>query len=178
MGTQTEVPRPTSSGALVVSKENGEIIETYKSWYKYCGKITCSMSTMLLCVAIVVVVVFYLFILRGQNRNDQVLTIGIGMVNSIQIFIMNKIYTWLAYKLNEWERHRLQQDYYNNLVIKRIIFIVFNSFYSLFYIAFWDTNELYNDDKVRLTAVRTQLVTLFLMAIFLQNTLEILFPWL
>merc|ERR1712129_230741 len=33
-------------------------------------------------------------------------------------------------------------------------------------------------DIARLAAVRTQLVTLFLMAIFLQNSLEILFPWL
>lgn len=112
------------------------------------------------------------------------MTIGIGMANSIQIFIMNKLYTWLAYKLNEWEGHRLQQEYYNNLVVKRIIFIVFNSFYSLFYIAFLDPrydrdgytkNE---NDQYRLAAVRTQLVTLFIMAIVLQNTLEILFPWL
>ena len=74
------------------------------------------------------------------------MTVGIGMINSVQIFVMNKIYTWLAYKLNEWEGHRLQQEYYNNLVIKRIIFIVFNLFYSLFYIAFID--DRYNVEGV------------------------------
>eukprot|EP01083_Nonionella_stella_P083763 231668_1 len=173
---ETEVPRPSFKGEITVSKENGELIETYKNWYAYCCKITVSMSTMVLCVAIVVVIVATLFLLRGQNRNNQILTVGIGMANAVQIFIMNKLYTWLAYKLNEWEGHRLQQDYYNNLVIKRIIFIVFNSFYSLFYIGFWDDNPLYDDNEVRLEAIRTQLVTLFLMALFLQNTLEVLFP--
>eukprot|EP01083_Nonionella_stella_P083761 231663_1 len=173
---QTEVPRPSFRGKKTVSKENGELIETYNNWYSYCCKITFSMSTMVLCVAIVVVIVATLFVLRGQNRDNQVLTVGIGMANAVQIFIMNKLYTWLAYKLNEWEGHRLQQDYYNNLVIKRIIFIVFNSFYSLFYIGFWDDNPLYDDNEVRLEAIRTQLVTLFLMALFLQNTLEVLFP--
>ena len=89
---------------------------------------------------------------------------------------MNKIYTWLAYKLNEWEGHRLQQEYYNNLVIKRIIFIVFNSFYSLFYIAFIDNRTDYEDNTVRLEALRMQLIILFFMAIIYQNSLEILFP--
>ena len=185
---QTEIPRPTFSGKIQVSKMNGEIIETYRNWWTYCLKIIFSMSTMLLCVAIVVVIVFSLFILRGSiNDNDpnsDYMTIGIGMLNSIQIFIMNKIYTFLAYKLNEWEGHRLQQEYYNNLVIKRIIFIVFNSFYSLIQIAFLDPR--YNDnlktkrenDIIRLKAVQTQLITLFVMAIILQNSLEILFPWL
>lgn len=175
---ETEIPRPTFTGKIAVSKQNGAIVETYANWWSHCCKITCSLSTMLLCVAIVIATVFALFILRGSNRNNQPLTIGIGMINSLQIFIMNKIYTSLAYKLNEWEGHRLEQDYYNNLVIKRIIFIVFNSFYSLFYIAFFDDNPIYDTDRTRLMAVRTQLITLFLMALFLQNTLEILFPWL
>eukprot|EP00484_Ammonia_sp_Unknown_P021140 CAMPEP_0197037500 /NCGR_PEP_ID=MMETSP1384-20130603/14694_1 /TAXON_ID=29189 /ORGANISM="Ammonia sp." /LENGTH=845 /DNA_ID=CAMNT_0042467813 /DNA_START=23 /DNA_END=2560 /DNA_ORIENTATION=- len=173
---QTEVPRPAFSGRMVISKENGEIIETYQSWFAYVCKITFSMSTMVLCIAIVMAVVAALFILRGE-QNDEYLSIGVGMLNSIQIFIMNKIYTWLAYRLNEWEGHRLQQDYYNNLVVKRIIFIVFNSFYSLFYIAFFDDTYTGND-RARLAAIRTQLLTLFIMALVLQNSMELLFPWL
>ena len=89
-------------------------------------------------------------------------------VNAVWIFITNKIYTFIAYKLNEWEGHRLQQDYYNNLVIKRIVFIVFNSFYSLFVIAFFD-DAYGSDDKARLVALRTQLLTLFGTAIVINN---------
>eukprot|EP01083_Nonionella_stella_P025612 70542_1 len=65
---ETEVPRPTFSGKIQVSLENAEIIETYKSWYAYCCKITCSMSTMLLCVASVVAIVAGLFILKRQQK--------------------------------------------------------------------------------------------------------------
>eukprot|EP01084_Bolivina_argentea_P265684 450445_1 len=119
--TETEIPRPSFSGEMIISSETGEYTETYRSGCEYFCKVTFSMSTMLLCICIVVGIVITLFWLRGNHENVRGLTIGIGMANAIQIFIMNKIYTYLAYMLNEWEGHRLQQDYYNNLVIKRII---------------------------------------------------------
>ena len=75
---------------------------------------------------------------------------------------MNALYTKLAYTLNAFEGHRLQQEYYDSLVIKRITFIIVNSFNSLFYIAFYDTkyeNEQGDTDKLRLQALRIQLVT-------------------
>ena len=110
-----------------------------------------------------------------QIIDNKELSLGLGVLNSIQIFVMNKVYTYLALKLNEWEQHRLEQEFYDNLVIKRIIFIIFNSFYSLFYIAFIDDNPANDEDENRLEAVKLQLITLFVTALVLQNTLE-LFP--
>ena len=79
--------------------------------------------------------------------------------------------------LNDWEGHRLHEEYYNQLVIKRISFIVINSFYSLFYIAFFDQRQEYTQDNtLRLEALRMQLVILFLMAIIYQNIMEIFCP--
>lgn len=79
--------------------------------------------------------------------------------------------------MNDWEGHRLHEEYYNQLVVKRISFIVINSFYSLFYIAFFDQRREYvNDKTVRLKALRMQLVILFFMAIVYQNIMEIFCP--
>ena len=177
---QTEVPRPTFKGHTYVSEENGEIIESHKKICSYpCGywlKVIFSLSTMLLLLGLVVVVVIYIWFIGNKNRDNRVLSFGLGVLNSVQIFVMNKIYTWLAYKLNEWEGHRLQQEYYNSLVIKRIIFITWNSFYSLLYIAFFDPNPAYNDNTARLYAVQLQLATLFFTAVILQNFAEFGLP--
>ena len=144
-------------------------------------KRVCSFTSLLFCLAIAISAVIALFILKNSITNDSTgaLTIGTGVANAIWIQISNRVYTTLAIKLNEWEGHRLQQDYYNALVLKRIFFIVFNSFYSLFLIAFGgDTFNNYESDTdpQRLNDLLTQLLTLFFSAIVINNSLELVFP--
>eukprot|EP00485_Elphidium_margaritaceum_P000580 CAMPEP_0202702860 /NCGR_PEP_ID=MMETSP1385-20130828/15788_1 /ASSEMBLY_ACC=CAM_ASM_000861 /TAXON_ID=933848 /ORGANISM="Elphidium margaritaceum" /LENGTH=177 /DNA_ID=CAMNT_0049360597 /DNA_START=137 /DNA_END=667 /DNA_ORIENTATION=+ len=114
--------------------------------------------------------------LTHKSGIEEYFPVAIGMVNSAQILLFNTLYTRLAVILNEWEGHRLEEEYYNQLVIKRISFVVISSFYSLFYIAFVDDREAYQDNSVRLEALRMQLIVLFLMALLYQNTLEIFCP--
>ena len=130
---------------------------------------------MFLCICIVISSVGVIWILKNQWHDNLRNTIAIGIINALQIQITNELFTYLAVILNNFENHRLKLEYYNHLVIKRIVFIVINSFNSLFYIAFYAGG--YKTDKDRLFALRIQLLTLFFTAIVFQNSWEILFPW-
>lgn len=60
-----------------------------------------------------------------------------GIVNSVQIQIMNFIYAKLATKMNDMENYKLQSDYDNNLYIKTFGYCFLNTFTSMYYIAFF-----------------------------------------
>ena len=171
----TQVPRPSFEGIIDVSDLTGDIIETYSSYIRYYGKILFSLSTMLCLLAAVVGVVIGIWTLQEiWGENDTRISITIGIINAIQIQIFNFFYTYLAVILNDYEGHRLEQDYYNHLVIKRIFFFIVNSFNSLVYISFFKSG--YNNDEQRLKDVRTQLLTLFFTSIAIQNTFEVIIP--
>eukprot|EP01083_Nonionella_stella_P231154 816506_1 len=171
---ETEVPRPMFRGKVKISYYNGDIIEDHSSIYKYWLKIAFSLSTMLLCIAIVIVIVGSIWILKRKWKNDPGYKMAIGVINAIQIKVFNFLYTKLAYALNNFEQHRLVVDYHNHLVVKRIIFMVVNSFNSLFYMAFYDDSYVDNED--RLNSLRIQLFTLFFTSIVIMNFLEIVIP--
>ncbi|XP_052816111.1 anoctamin-10-like isoform X1 [Mya arenaria] len=59
------------------------------------------------------------------------------VVYAIVIAILNAIYRKVAVRLNEFENHRLQTSYDNNMILKLIMFEFINCFMSLFYVAFY-----------------------------------------
>jgi len=67
----------------------------------------------------------------------------------------------------------LEQDYYDQLVVKRILFLIVNSFNSLFYLAFYAS---YLNSELCLQAVRTQLLSLFFTQLFITNFLDLALP--
>ncbi|ETO15106.1 hypothetical protein RFI_22260 [Reticulomyxa filosa] len=89
------------------------------------------------------------------------------------VCIFNYVYIYLAFWLNEMEGHRLEEEWYNHLVVKRVFFLIINSFNSLFYLAFVQD---FSSHRECLAAVRIQLVTLFLSMIFIQNAMEVFIP--
>eukprot|EP01083_Nonionella_stella_P045886 122964_1 len=171
---RTEVPRSTFHGRVQISEYNGHIIEDHTNRLKYWTKIVFSLSTMVVCIGIVVTVVGEIWILKRRWSDCAEHKMAIGVINAIQIKIFNALYTKLSYVLNEFEQHRLQEDYVNHLVVKRIVFIFVNSFNSLFFMAFYDDSYANNED--RLDSLRIQLFTLFMTAIVLLNLVEVLVP--
>mmetsp|Transcript_24178 Transcript_24178/g.4042 ORF Transcript_24178/g.4042 Transcript_24178/m.4042 type:complete len:145 (+) Transcript_24178:1297-1731(+) len=59
-----------------------------------------------------------------------------AFINAIQIKILNFIYKRVAKWLNNWENHETESKYANSLAVKMFLFQFFNSYSSLFYIAF------------------------------------------
>ena len=174
----TEAPRAGFRGKLTVSPQTGELIETHESEWRHYAKIFCSLSGVFVSMACVIGAVLGIWFLKSAIGDSSELTYGVAFANSAQIQIMNKLYTYLAVYLNDFEGHRLEQEYYNHLVVKRILFFVVNSYNSLFYIAFFRPDADYgNSNEKRLEAIRTQLIILFVTLTIFQNCWEILFPW-
>ncbi|OQS03419.1 hypothetical protein THRCLA_04280 [Thraustotheca clavata] len=57
-------------------------------------------------------------------------------LNAVQIQVMNGIYMTIAVRLNNYENHRTDTQYEDNLIAKTFLFQFVNSYASLFYIAF------------------------------------------
>mmetsp|Transcript_76703 Transcript_76703/g.94160 ORF Transcript_76703/g.94160 Transcript_76703/m.94160 type:complete len:904 (+) Transcript_76703:57-2768(+) len=184
---QSEVPLPTFRGKIKLDETTGKFIETFSSITRYYLKITFSVSSMVFCIAVVCSVIFTSWYVKATfTRDDETSSLAIGVGNGVLIFIFNFIYTKLSLWLNEMEGHRLKKSYDNHLVFKRVLFTIINSFNSCFYIAFCgDTlcpDAYKNDDGTpngdqRLAALRFQLLTLFATAIILQNSVEVLLPY-
>lgn len=99
-----------------------------------------------------------------------------GIVNALQIQILNYIFGLVATKLNDYENHRTETQYENSLIAKTILFKFVNSYNSLFYIAFfkqYDTAAGGCADGDCLAELRTQLATIFIMQLVVNNALEI-----
>ena len=56
--------------------------------------------------------------------------------NTILIVIFSNIYEYIAVSMNEWENHRTQTDYDDQLILKNFIFQFVNNYFVLFYIAY------------------------------------------
>ena len=89
---ETQVPRPTFSGKVKISEYNGDLIEDHKSILKYWLRIIFSLSTMFLCISIVIVCVAGIWYLKRLWNNEPGYKMAVGIINSIQIQIFN-IYT-------------------------------------------------------------------------------------
>jgi hypothetical protein len=94
------------------------------------------------------------FGIYAQNGNlfdpNGRLNIFIPIIQSIVISWVYSVYSRLAVKTCNWENHRLKSNYENSLIIKKYAFIFFDSFVSLFYLAFF----LHD-----ITALKSQLVS-------------------
>jgi len=104
-----------------------------------------------------------------------------AVVQAVQIQVLNYVYSLVSEKLNEYENHRTSSEFENSLIIKSFLFKFVNSYNSLFYIAFFkqfDTSTgCVKDDPNCLTELQVQLGILFGTALIVNNTLEILIPW-
>ena len=110
------------------------------------------------------------------------------MINALQIQFFNYIFNKIVVKLNNLENHRTQSDYENSLIIKSYFFQFVNSFFSLFYIAFFKTSFegcLVDENGKKKNVVGadctqelyTQFITIFSVS-FLKNIAELGMPYL
>jgi hypothetical protein len=172
---KTETPRPGFKGRLSYSSTTGQLIETYSSLMWYYLRIIFSAGWICVCLGCVIASVIGIWTLqrRPSFRDNPLMSVVLGFINSVQITLFNMMYTRIAIWLNQREGHRLESEYYNHLVVKRVLFYIVNSFNSIVYLAFYKN---FHSNKERLQAVRLQLVTLFVSMIFIQNVTEVAVP--
>jgi len=137
-------------------------------------------------ITTVVIATFGIFIFRVFISEIQHTFGGIvaGIVNAITIMLFSMGYRTVAKKLTDWENHRTESEYENNLIIKNFIFQFVNSYISLFYIAFLKENvDLFGFPRTPcspdcMTELAVQLGTIFITSTSIQQANEVGIPWL
>ncbi|XP_062872712.1 anoctamin-7 [Trichomycterus rosablanca] len=67
----------------------------------------------------------------------KIASLSSSVLNLVVIMILSKFYTFLAYKLTQWEMHRTQTTYEDAFILKVFIFQFVNFYSSPVYIAFF-----------------------------------------
>uniref|UniRef100_A0A1I8HU45 Anoctamin n=1 Tax=Macrostomum lignano TaxID=282301 RepID=A0A1I8HU45_9PLAT len=107
--------------------------------------VMCIIIMMVLVVIFIIAVIIYRVLIaiplfQNPLLRSQATTVASGSaacVNLVLIMSLGKVYEKLAYKLTQWEMHRTQTDFENQLILKVFIFQFVNFYSSILYIAFF-----------------------------------------
>jgi len=132
---QKAVARPEFRGEWRHDAVTGLWTEQF-SFLKRAIRITSTFFVIGLFLVGCVAVVIKILLLRDADPSNLSLKIGLGIANGVVIFICDVIYSKISFFGNDFENHRTEEDYLNALITKSFIFRFFNSFASLFYLAF------------------------------------------
>ncbi|CAH1775497.1 unnamed protein product [Owenia fusiformis] len=72
-----------------------------------------------------------------RSKASVIASMSAAIVNLILIMALGRVYEKLAYKLTQWEMHRTQTEFEDQLTFKVFVFQFFNFYSSIFYIAFF-----------------------------------------
>ncbi|XP_023234951.1 anoctamin-7-like isoform X2 [Centruroides sculpturatus] len=112
-------------------------------------RLTAGVGVLLFMVSLVVVFVFAVIVYRllvsiplfqykpFRGMAPVIASLSGACINLLFIMIMGRIYENIALKLTEWEMHRTQTEFENNLTFKVFLFQFVNFYSSIFYIAFF-----------------------------------------
>ena len=144
-------------------------------WMKL--KQTVSFYVIVMCISCVFVAVAGIFIYRGLLKKSGEKSAGMicGLINAVQIKIMNIIYTKVAVKLNEWENHETESQANDSYAVKLFLFRFINSYISLFYVAFLKNYVESCGETGCMGELRMQLGTIFVTNLGM-NVMELGMP--
>jgi len=176
------IPRPQFHGAKGFCEISGLVQEFVPSKAKKVRKQCVSYSTVFFWTSLVCVVIFFMFHSKEKHKENEARVVLFGISNAVLIQMWNLFYIRVSDFLNNWENHRLESQFENNMIVKRIVFQCVNSFASLYYIGFikpsfsrelYDTSDRSEINNEVLSKLQIQLSTLFLTLIVIQNTQEV-----
>ncbi|RNA15794.1 anoctamin-5-like isoform X2, partial [Brachionus plicatilis] len=113
-------------------------------FYRYILSVSMILLMMFLVLALVMGFILYRlsFIVAFPKDTDPNIvnlttSISAGCINLFLIVLLNRFYSWLAVKLNDFELHPTDSKYEKALTIKMYLFEFVNYYASIFYIAFF-----------------------------------------
>ena len=177
---EEEEQRGQFRGALQKDPVTGKMKRTQANFTFYKFKNFLSYSVILVIVIVVVAIVWGIMVLRWTLQyaiNENRLIVA-GILNAVQIRILNLVYDKIATWLNNWENHETETIYNDKLAIKIFLFRFFNSYSSLFYLAYYcDEAREMGNGVTCMDFLGIQLALIFFISILL-NIVEILVPFL
>jgi len=174
---EQEQEREDFSGTLVKNQITGMVEKVFPKKQKLLRQAISYCSTLFM-IGFVIALTMSLFIYRallleGGSRGYGPMILAIA--NTLQIVIMNKIYDWMAEKLNDWENHKTQSDYENAFIVKKVGYQFVNYYISLFYIAFIKEHFEGCDNKNCMAELNYNLWVMFIINLVF-NVIEITSP--
>ncbi|XP_048733294.2 anoctamin-8-like isoform X2 [Ostrea edulis] len=139
-----EDPRPLYTGKLEVSPVTDRLEPFYPSWKRNLFRYLVSYPVIAVCLLVVFVIMLLIFEVQ-EWINSLVKSGGVPgffsflpkILLAVSIGILDEIYKTIAKWLNDMENYRMEETYWNHLIVKLVLFQFVNSFLSLFYIAFY-----------------------------------------
>jgi hypothetical protein len=140
---QQELARPEFTGVVRTSPLNDE----KESYHSNLSRLYTKMVSSFLVVGMMILIVigavggifYYKALVTDPNGNmyDKNGALYAGVMNAVQIQVLNIVYKKVAETLNDWENHRTDTEYENQLIFKTFTFQFVNSYVSFFFIAFF-----------------------------------------
>lgn len=174
-----ERTRPEFRGELARSAVTGHM-QRHFSLARRAARALVSHTVILTLLGVVVAAVVGMFLFRAMlvRWHGTAGPVLLGLVNAVQIFVLNRLYTTLAARLTSFENHRTDTAYENAIITKLFLFKFINSYNSLFYTAFVKRHDAAAggcDSGDCLGELRVQLASVFAVAM-VQNVGEALGP--
>ena len=155
---------------------------------------------LIICVSLAVVVCLFIFAYYTTHDADMIARFtydgrNVGphlaaAANAGQILALNEVVIVIAVALNNYENHRTDTEYEDNLIAKVFCFQFVNSFSSLFYIAFlkgkgafaldqcnYKKGEVEAADNNCMDELSAQLMIIFVSRLVIGNMTEVVIPW-
>ena len=173
---KVEEQRGEFQGVYEKDEITGKIKKQRESSFLYRLRKTISYTVAVLFVCLVLAAVAAIFFYRSIVKHTSYGPLLCGVINAVQIRIMNILYGMIAQKMNDWENHETETQYNDNLAVKLFLFKFVNSYASLFYIAFFkgDIEGCKNDNCF--SELSLQLGSIFIVNLVL-NVVELGLPW-
>lgn len=122
------------------------------------------------------------------NLSTTMPAVVVSLINAIQIFAFEPIFSRIAVALTDYECHRTDTDYEDSLTGKVFVFQFVNSFTSYLYIAFFKTFQSQNSNlqfgegyyaclNSCMDELQTQLGSIFISKVILANVTGIFLPY-
>ncbi|KAK4471273.1 hypothetical protein MN116_004716 [Schistosoma mekongi] len=172
-----EEPRPLFKGTLSLCPVTGRPVRTYPKRKRLL--ILCFVTTPVVLLSLIIVIYITLMYVHLQEKMNVLADSNTTIIPNfvlvtlpkiflaLSISLMDLSYRKIAIWLTDFENHRLEDDYNNHYIFKLILLQFVNSFYSLFYTAFYLKD---------LELLKKQLVTLLLTRQIIDSIREIFLP--
>jgi len=116
-----------------------ERVDFYYPWSKRIWHVLFSFSVIIASMVTLLFVVLFLFLFRHAMHNQGIAAMPLlfMIINAGVVEVLNDFIVVVARQLTDWENHRTEWEYDSYLIAKTVLFKFFNSYISLYYIAFF-----------------------------------------